>query len=233
MTQVKPGYIYIASTAALPGLVKIGFTTQSPEKRIKQFSTGSPKPFELEFATEVIDPRRIEGLVHKYLANSRVNDRREFFKVTPKEAHEAVRSVCEEVRYREDLAIAQGKLNNQVVWFLRGLRFIPHFIRPIASRLGLPLVILFFAFGTVVEEIWFFEGVSGIGETINKFEWSHLSAIVIFPLWIPIIIIMVGIQKLIEALDFATNGQQLISLKNELAMKYKLTPDHLSLPRLS
>jgi hypothetical protein len=76
------GHIYIATNAGLRGLVKIGFTTQSPAKRVAQFSTGAPHPFVLAYCAPVANPRRIEQAVHAYLAPKRVNKGREFFAVT-------------------------------------------------------------------------------------------------------------------------------------------------------
>jgi hypothetical protein len=103
------GHIYIATNAGLRGLVKIGFTTQSPAKRVAQFSTGAPHPFVLAYCAPVANPRRIEQAVHAYLAPKRVNKGREFFAVTVEQAINTIRSLSEEVRRRDALAAAEAK----------------------------------------------------------------------------------------------------------------------------
>jgi hypothetical protein len=106
------GYIYIAANAGLPDLVKIGFTTQSPERRISQFSTGSPHPFVLTYSAAVANPRKIEQAVHAYFAHARVNKGREFFAVTAKEAISAIHGISEEVRKRDALAAEATRYRN-------------------------------------------------------------------------------------------------------------------------
>jgi hypothetical protein len=108
------GHIYIATNAGLRGLVKIGFTTQSPAKRVAQFSTGAPHPFVLAYCAPVANPRRIEQAVHAYLAPKRVNKGREFFAVTVEQAINTIRSLSEEVRRRDELAAAEAKRKRQL-----------------------------------------------------------------------------------------------------------------------
>ena len=72
--------MYIASNEAIPGLVKIGFTSRHPEDRAAELSgTSVPTPFRLERYSRVMRPRQVENHVHDHLTAKRVNPKREFF----------------------------------------------------------------------------------------------------------------------------------------------------------
>lgn len=77
--------IYILTNETMPGLVKIGLTTDSVESRISQLSahSGVPLPFECYFAAEVKDCAKLEKTLHKLFSEGRVNPKREFFKIDP------------------------------------------------------------------------------------------------------------------------------------------------------
>lgn len=83
-----PRIIYVLTNEAMPGLVKIGLTTDSVESRIANLSasTGVPLPFECHFAAEIpegVSLEKIEKTLHQLFAEHRINPRREFFKVEP------------------------------------------------------------------------------------------------------------------------------------------------------
>jgi hypothetical protein len=83
-----PGLIYVLTNEAMPGLVKIGLTTDSVESRIANLSSNSgvPLPFECHFAAAVPDDvnlPKLEKTLHQLFAEHRVNPKREFFKVEP------------------------------------------------------------------------------------------------------------------------------------------------------
>lgn len=83
-----PRLIYVLTNEAMPGLVKIGLTTDSVESRIANLSSGSgvPLPFECHFAAEIPDTvslDKIEKTLHQLFAEHRINPKREFFKVEP------------------------------------------------------------------------------------------------------------------------------------------------------
>lgn len=80
-----PNIIYVLTNEAMPGLVKIGLTTDSVESRISQLSThsGVPLPFECYFAAEVKDCSKLEKTLHQLFSENRVNPKREFFRVDP------------------------------------------------------------------------------------------------------------------------------------------------------
>lgn len=83
-----PKIIYVLKNEAMPGLVKIGLTTDSVESRIYNLSSNSgvPLPFECHFAAEVpdtFDLGKLEKTLHQLFAEHRINPKREFFKVEP------------------------------------------------------------------------------------------------------------------------------------------------------
>ena len=80
-----PDIVYVLTNEAMPGLVKLGRTTDSVEARLTGLSshTGVPLAFECYFAAEVNDGARIEKLLHQLFAEYRVNPKREFFRLDP------------------------------------------------------------------------------------------------------------------------------------------------------
>ncbi len=80
--------VYVVTNPAMPGLVKIGKTTQAEaDVRLGQlFNTSVPFPFKLEFACRVINPDEVERALHVAFAPHRVNPRREFFEIDSTQA---------------------------------------------------------------------------------------------------------------------------------------------------
>lgn len=89
------GWVYVLGNLAMPGIYKIGMTTNSPEKRAKELSgvTGVPEKFHVIKAFRSANPAKHENEVHRILARYRVNDGREFFKCKV----EKILSVCTSV----------------------------------------------------------------------------------------------------------------------------------------
>lgn len=80
-------YVYLLSNVSMPGLIKVGRTTNHPNQRIAELhSTGVPTRFELELSILVADSARCERLAHQALHQFRVADNREFFRVPVKKA---------------------------------------------------------------------------------------------------------------------------------------------------
>lgn len=75
--------VYVLTNPAMPGLVKIGKTTQfEVDARMKQlYGTGVPVPFDCAFACRVRDASEVERALHFAFGNSRINPNREFFKL--------------------------------------------------------------------------------------------------------------------------------------------------------
>ena len=75
--------VYVLTNPAMPGLVKIGKTSQlETEGRMRQlYGTGVPVPFDCAFACQVKDAHEVEKALHFAFGNTRVNPNREFFKI--------------------------------------------------------------------------------------------------------------------------------------------------------
>jgi hypothetical protein len=77
--------VYVLTNPAMPGIVKIGKTTQlEVEERMKQlYGTGVPVPFDCAFACQVKDAHEVERALHMAFGDARLNPNREFFKIGP------------------------------------------------------------------------------------------------------------------------------------------------------
>jgi hypothetical protein len=99
------GFVYILTNPSMPGLVKVGKTTNTPNQRMGELhSTGVPTPFELEFSVSVRDCHEAERSAHRALSYCRISNNREFFRVEPKKAIEKILEVVDEfevVDFRE------------------------------------------------------------------------------------------------------------------------------------
>lgn len=87
------GTIYIASNADMPGLLKIGYTTRDPKKRVMELGavTGVPSHFKLRWTMPVERlAKEIEGLAHSKLGPKRVG--KEFFRVSLEDAQNTCRA---------------------------------------------------------------------------------------------------------------------------------------------
>lgn len=86
--SVSAGIVYVLTNPAMPGLVKIGKTTQgSIDARLNElYSTGVPVPFECAFAARVTDEAKVESAFHRAFGPYRLNPRREFFQIEPEQA---------------------------------------------------------------------------------------------------------------------------------------------------
>lgn len=87
------GYLYVLSNRAMPGLLKIGYTTRTLKERIAELSsTGVPSRFEIEFYCEVEHAANFESAIHSQLHNRRFE--KEFFRCTTAEAVKNVKLVA-------------------------------------------------------------------------------------------------------------------------------------------
>jgi hypothetical protein len=87
MSESKQGIVYILTNPAMPGLVKIGQTTNEIKNRLNELNTtGVPLPFDCLFACEVDDCKLVENALHKAFYPNRINPRREFFEIDPDQA---------------------------------------------------------------------------------------------------------------------------------------------------
>jgi hypothetical protein len=87
MTEI----VYVLINEAMPGLTKIGRTTDDLAGRIRGlYGTGVPLPFELFYACEVRDSRFVETQIHEAFGDHRVSKNREFFRIAPERVKAAL-----------------------------------------------------------------------------------------------------------------------------------------------
>ena len=97
-------YVYVLTNESMPGLCKIGFTKNMPDKRAKQINaaTGVAQDFTVEYAFPCYNGHVLEQEVHGYLNSYRVNKNREFFRVTVDEAKAVIERLGERYNPKED-----------------------------------------------------------------------------------------------------------------------------------
>jgi len=85
------GFLYVASNPAMPGLLKVGYTTRAVSQRLVELaSTGVPGKFKLEFYCEIESAEVLERKTHSALRNYHHN--KEFFKCGVREVVRAVKT---------------------------------------------------------------------------------------------------------------------------------------------
>jgi T5orf172 domain len=90
------GYVYVISKKAMPRLMKVGFTTRSPDERAAKLSgTHSPYPSIVEYSVWVSDARTLERKAHRRL--SKVRAGKEWFKCSRERAIEAIESALDDL----------------------------------------------------------------------------------------------------------------------------------------
>ena len=86
------GWVYVITNAAMPGLVKVGFTMNDPEIRARELNhTGSPHPYIVAYEMLVDEPRQIEQSTHKLLSPKL--EKKEWFRCGSEEAIAAIKLV--------------------------------------------------------------------------------------------------------------------------------------------
>src|SRR5690606_10124876 len=72
------GWVYVTSNEALPGLLKVGFSSKDPKVRAAELDlAGLPHPHIVEYEVLVEDPQSVERTVHQRLKE--YHHRKEFF----------------------------------------------------------------------------------------------------------------------------------------------------------
>ena len=99
MTEISMdvGYIYVLTNSAMPGLVKIGRSTDV-NRRVKELSvaTGVPDAFVVELFHLTAAVSEVESLVHDALNEHRYKENREFFAISPSKAISTIRKYVRE-----------------------------------------------------------------------------------------------------------------------------------------
>jgi hypothetical protein len=237
----RPGFVYAAQTEAHPGLLKIGYTHQRPHKRIQQFSTGSPEPFQLVYSVEVTDPRALERELHRRFAGARVNEGREFFRISVAQLHYVVRQISEEVRYQEDLEAAQQRLDAAVKWRIRDRTWRKHPIWTSWRMLDNPWIkrcawlLVAQLMGIWNHMIWndpswtsltnYFDGWRFLYMPLVPLSWLMLLfgvLLIAVPAWVTIGVV-------IEKLDRKSNVAELEAMRRTLAKEMRLNAADLKI----
>ena len=83
--------VYILTNEAMPGIIKIGWTDNDVEQRMKELDkTGTPLPFTCFYAKRVDDPRFVESKLHEAFDEFRIRENREFFRMSADQAKAAL-----------------------------------------------------------------------------------------------------------------------------------------------
>lgn len=98
------GWVYVITNKAMPGLVKVGYSTKDPTLRAKELDgTGVPHAFEVIYDALVLHPREVERKAHKILAEFR--EGKEWFRCSVEVSVRAIResadTIHQETAYRE------------------------------------------------------------------------------------------------------------------------------------
>ena len=88
-------WVYVLSNPSQPGILKIGYTSNTPEERARQLSnaTGVALPYEVEFAYSCWNGLELEKDIHERLNEYRLTKQREFFQIDLEEAKEIIEEV--------------------------------------------------------------------------------------------------------------------------------------------
>ncbi|MHC8508221.1 MAG: GIY-YIG nuclease family protein [Rhodospirillales bacterium] len=84
------GIVYILTNPEMRGLVKIGKTDNLEQRLRELYKTSVPVPFECHFACEVENPDTVEKQLHEAFGDHRINQKREFFRISPERVKAAL-----------------------------------------------------------------------------------------------------------------------------------------------
>lgn len=105
---MKSGYIYALQNSTYGAhVIKIGLTTREPDVRAKEIYTGStgvPLQFDIAVAYSVGDCSVAERTIHNRLKAYRINNRREFFRVSPSVAAAIILETCTNINKKLGLS---------------------------------------------------------------------------------------------------------------------------------
>lgn len=90
LLEIEPikGAVYVLSNSAMPGLLKIGYTTRPVSERVDEISnaTGVPEAFVCKAHWLSYRPDIDERKIHQLFADERSNGNREFFRIGVEDA---------------------------------------------------------------------------------------------------------------------------------------------------
>ena len=90
-------WVYVLSNPVQPGILKIGYTSNTPEERARQLSnsTGVAMPYEVEYAYSCWNGLELEKDIHERLHEYRLNNQHEFFQVDLEEVKDVINEIGE------------------------------------------------------------------------------------------------------------------------------------------
>ena len=92
----KHEIVYIISNPSMPGLIKIGHTKDLGQRMYNlSHHTGVPTNFKLEFAGTIKHNIPAEGVLHAAFQDKRVNNKKEFFKMSAEHAWGALKKLID------------------------------------------------------------------------------------------------------------------------------------------
>ena len=113
------GCVYILRNPAMPGLIKIGYTTRKAEDRARELYEGAlgvPKPFVVVHINDCEEPRELEAAVHERLAKHRINDNREFFEYPAADAYQLVKDLHTENQQERQHYYLRRERHNRCIY---------------------------------------------------------------------------------------------------------------------
>lgn len=110
------GWVYVISNKAMPGILKIGYSTKDPKLRAAELNhTGSPYPYVVEYEMLIEEPYQIEQRIHKMLSSSK--EGKEWFRCSIREAITSIKEIAASSfiydQSRETLPEEQPKITPQ------------------------------------------------------------------------------------------------------------------------
>ncbi len=110
MIKNNKNIVYILTNEAMPGYIKIGYTSRNVIDRVKELDgTNTPLPFEIYYACEV-DKIDDEKWLHSIFSDRRVRDNREFFKMDPERVILALKRVqIKEIKLSNEEYVTQAQ----------------------------------------------------------------------------------------------------------------------------
>ena len=121
------GWVYVLTNKAMPGLVKVGYSTKDPSLRALELEgTGLPHAFEVAYDVLVIEPRDVEQQVHQDLKVHHAA--KEFFRIDLDKAIQSIRAVISsqgktilhEARLEHSAAEPRNSFNSAAEWPFQG-----------------------------------------------------------------------------------------------------------------
>ncbi len=86
------GWVYVSTSKAVDGLVKISFLTKEPKLRAAELDhAGSPHPYIVEFGIQIKNPREFEQKIHAALRD--VHESKEWFRCSLAHAVQTIKRV--------------------------------------------------------------------------------------------------------------------------------------------